>query len=117
MKSFDRIKEWAKTLNFDPTWKEEIDKINNLEELDQKVSNFIAEIGWTNVAGFYALFNKDPVKEKIEKMLDLAEPLQFLVRDLEPLISADNKHEIDTIKECVAGLVGNLRNLHCFEEN
>lgn len=117
MKDFDRIKEWAKTLNTDPVWQAKIDDQCSISGLEEMVCHLTAETGSLNIVGLFALIERDPVIDKIEYMLSVVEPLQFIVRDLEHLVSPDNKEEMEGIKEMVSGLCGYLRNLHCFEKN
>ena len=49
MTPLDKLKQWAKTLNFDPTWQAKIDAQASVQDLEDMVCDLTAEIGYLNL--------------------------------------------------------------------
>jgi len=49
MTPLDKLKQWAKTLNFDPDWQTKVDAQTSIEDLENMVCHLTAEIGYLNL--------------------------------------------------------------------
>ena len=49
MTPLDKLKLWAKTLNFDPKWQAEVDAQTSIDDLESMVCSLTAEIGYLNL--------------------------------------------------------------------
>jgi len=49
MTPFEKLKQWAKTLNFDPDWQAKVDAQLSIQDLEDMVCHLTAEIGYLNL--------------------------------------------------------------------
>jgi hypothetical protein len=50
MTPFERIKQWAKTLNFDPAWQAKVDDQTSIQDLEDMICHLTAETGSLNLS-------------------------------------------------------------------
>jgi hypothetical protein len=49
MTPFEKLKQWAKTLNFDPDWQAKVDAQVSIDDLEDMVCHLTAETGSLNL--------------------------------------------------------------------